>query len=105
VPYIETGERREGGMMWVCFAEMWDDGQRLIGPHDLGSSNSQRKIKMSPTKLRAQNGRGHHGQSILLLPAARCWLAVVDLWISEVGCLRGERKREARQDRRRRLHA
>jgi len=22
--YIETGERREGGMMWVSFAEMWD---------------------------------------------------------------------------------
>ena len=56
--YIETGERREGGMMWVSFAEMWDTadieevyGQQLTVPHHLGSRNSQYKIKLSPTKL------------------------------------------------------
>ena len=61
--------------------------------------------KTVSNKTWAQKGRGHHGQSILLPPATRCWLAVVDLWTSEVGCLRGERKWGARQDRRRRLHA
>ena len=105
-PYIKTGERRESGMMWVSFAEMWDTadieevyGQQLTVPHHLGSRNSQQRIKLSPIKLRARKGRGHHGKSILLLPAARCWLAVVDLWTSEVGCRRGERKRVARHRR------